>query len=338
MNEVKVAIIGFGGIARAHYAGYEVLKKENAPVKLVALCDINEKQFHEQVSINISTGDGTVDSKLHTYTSVDELIEKEDFDMADICLPSFLHKEYAIKLMRAGKHVLSEKPMALSTEQCEEMIKVSKETGKRFMIGQCLRFNNVYSYLKDCVEDGRFGKAKHVFMERLSAQPRWGFEQWFCNTERSGGCILDMHIHDVDMARYLFGEPNAVSCWTRDGDTLWAVENTRMYFDDVMVVINGSWDESRSCKFRSTFRVRFEKATVTNDERGFTVYPDEGEPYAVTVPSTNHMAEEIRFLADLILNPDKENVKNPPESACATVGVIEKLRESSAKNGEIIKM
>jgi hypothetical protein len=50
------------------------------------------------------------------------------------------------------------------------------------------------------------------------------------------------------------------------------------------------------------------------------------------------MAEEIRFLADLILNPEKENVKNPPESACATVGVIEKLRESSAKNGEIIKM
>ena len=338
MKEVKVAIVGFGGIARAHYAGYEVLKKENAPVKLVALCDIDPNKFTEQVSINISTGDSTVDGELHTYTSVDDLIANEDFDMADICLPSFLHKEYAVKLMKAGKHVLSEKPMALSVEQCEEMLKAAEESGKRFMIGQCLRFNSAYSYLKDCVESGRFGKAKHLFMERLSAQPKWGFEKWFANTERSGGCILDMHIHDVDMARYLFGEPSAVSCWTRDAETRWAVENTRMYFDDVMVVINGSWDESRSCKFRSAFRARFEKATVAWEGGKVKVYPDEGEPYEPEITPTNHMAEEIRFISELILDPDKKNEKNPPSSACATVRVIEKLRESAARNGEIVKI
>ena len=95
MKEVKVAIIGFGGIARAHYAGYQVLKKENAPIKLVALCDVDPSKFTDNVNINISTGDQSVDGSLHTYTSVDELLANEDFDMADICLPSFLHMEYA---------------------------------------------------------------------------------------------------------------------------------------------------------------------------------------------------------------------------------------------------
>lgn len=338
MDFVKVAIIGFGGIARAHNAGYKLLAKEGAPVKLVAVCDIDLSAFNSQLSINIDTGDGGLMSDIHTYTSVDELIEKEDFDMADICLPSFLHKEFAVKLLKAGKHVLSEKPMALSSEQCEEMLKAQAETGKRFMIGQCLRFNSVYSYLKDCVESGVFGKAKHLFMERLSAQPRWGFEHWFENTERCGGCILDMHIHDVDMARYLFGEPKAVSSWTLDADVKWAVENTRLYYDDVMVVINGSWDESRSTKFKSPFRARFEKASVIYENGVLTVYPDEGEPFKPELPETNHMAEEIRFLAGLILDPDARNEKNPPESACATVKLIEKLRESAAKNGEIVTL
>ena len=338
MKEIKVAIIGFGGIARAHYAGYEVLKKENAPIRLVALCDVNPEQFTKKVSINIATGDGTIDKSLHTYTSVDELIANEDFDMADICLPTFLHKEYAIKLMKAGKHVLSEKPMALSAEQCEEMLKVAKESGKRFMIGQCLRFNSAYGYLKNCVDSGCFGKAKHVFMERISAPPEWGFEGWFTDTERCGGCILDMHIHDVDMARYLFGEPNAVSCWTRDSKTRWAVENTRMYFDDVMVVINGSWDEGRSYKFRSAFRAKFEKATVVSEDGKVTVYPDEGEQYEPEIKETDHLAEEIRFISELILDPEKKNEKNTPESACATVRVIEKLRESAERNGEIVNI
>ena len=105
-----------------------------------------------------------------------------------------------------------------------------------------------------------------------------------------------------------------------------------------MVVINGSWDESSSCKFRSAFRARFEKATVTWEGGKVKVYPEVGEPYEPEIKATNHMAEEIRFISELILDPDKKNGKNPPESACATVRIIEKLRESAARNGETVKV
>ena len=339
MKEVKVAIIGFGGIARSHYKGYQILESENEPIKIVAVCDINPNQFTAIVNINNATDEGGLSSSIKTYTSVDELIANEEFDMADICLPSYLHKEYAIKLMEAGKHVLSEKPMALSSEDCDEMLAASKRTGCKLMIGQCLRFASSYLFLKKCIDEGTYGNVKHTFMHRLSAQPRWGFEHWFEKTEKCGGCILDMHIHDVDMARFLFGEPEAVSTVSLDGETRWQVSNTRLFYKDNLVVINGSWGEANTVKFSSGFRVRFETASVVADQSGkIVIYPDEGEPYSPELPKTNYMAEEIRTFAKTILDENFKNVNNPPESARETVRLVERLRESAAKNGEVVKL
>ena len=77
MKEVRVAIVGFGGIARAHYAGYIRLKNENAPVRLVAVCDVNPDQFSSNVKINIAGEQNSLDPSIHTYTDVDSLIENE---------------------------------------------------------------------------------------------------------------------------------------------------------------------------------------------------------------------------------------------------------------------
>lgn len=338
MKEVRAAIIGFGGIARSHLRGYQILAGENEAVKLVAVCDINPNQFTALVNINNATDAGGLSSDVHTYTSVDELIANEDFDMADICLPSYLHKEYAIKLMEAGKHVLSEKPMALSSADCDEMLAAAKRTGRKLMIGQCLRFASSYLFLKKCIDENTFGKVMHMFMHRLSAQPRWGFERWFEDTEKSGGCILDMHVHDVDMARFLLGEPEAVSTVALDGDVRWQVENTRLLYKDALVVINGSWGEAATVKFSSGFRVRFENASVVADQSGkVTVYPNEGEIYSPELPRTNYMAEEIRAFAKSVLDDSYVNVNNPPESARETVRLVEKLRESAAQNGALVK-
>lgn len=338
MNEVKVAIIGFGGIARAHYNGYKILKKDQAPVRLVAVCDIDPAKFESDVKINISSEDKGLSSDIARYTSVDELIANEDFDMADICLPSFLHKEYTVKLLKAGKHVLCEKPMALTGEQCEEMIAASKESGKKLMIGQCLRFSSTYSFLKDIVDSGKYGKMRHLFMDRRSAQPIWGFEHWFEDTERCGGCILDMHIHDVDMARYLLGEPKAVSALAYDTVVRWAVENTRLYYDGTMVVINGSWDESATSSFYSGYRARFDDATVICDNGVITVYPENGEVFKPEIKTVDYMAEEIRFFAGTILDESIKNEKNPPNSAAASVKLVEKLRESADAGGAVVTL
>lgn len=339
MRSVKAAIIGFGGIARSHSTGYKTLTEEGIPVRLVAVCDILPAQFTSELSINIETGSALLPKDIHTYTSVDKLIANEDFDMADICLPTYLHAEYAVKLLRAGKHVLSEKPMALTTEQCDAMLAVARETGKKLMIGQCLRFGAAYRYLKECAEDGRHGALRHLFMERRCAQPRWGYEHWFEDTEKSGGCILDMHIHDVDMARFLLGEPQAVSTVSLDRDVRWQVENTRLYYEGMLVVIDASWDEAATTPFRSGYRARFENATLISDGHTVTLYPDVGKVLEVALPNNNpYITEELRAFVGDLLADRLDNPENSAESARDTVRLIEALRVSAAHGGEIIKL
>ena len=88
---IRVAMIGFGGIAKSHKRGYEKLEKAGEPVKLVAICDINPEQFTKAQAINLE-GNPKYDLSDQTlYTDLDEMIAKEEFDMVDICLPSFLH-------------------------------------------------------------------------------------------------------------------------------------------------------------------------------------------------------------------------------------------------------
>ena len=219
IKEIKVAIVGFGGISRAHNKGYELLRSEGVPVRVTAVCDKDETRFTTAADINLNKDTTTIPSDAELYTDIDELIKNGDFDMVDICLPTYLHKEVACKMMRAGKHVLSEKPMALNSDECAEMLNVYRETGIKLMIAQCLRFGHAYLFLKECIDTGKFGRLKNLYMARLSKYPIWGADHWFESTELSGGCILDTHIHDIDMARFLLSEPEYVSTVSYDGIT-----------------------------------------------------------------------------------------------------------------------
>lgn len=333
---IKSAMIGFGGIAKSHKHAYDELTRSGFPIKLVAICDINPEQFRKAQAINLEGNPKFDLSGQKLYTDLEEMIKNEEFDMVDICLPSYLHKEYTLKMLRIGKHVFCEKPMALSSADCAEMIDTARECGKKLMIGQCLRFEPLYLFLKDAIINNTYGRVKNAFFERLSSSPRWGFDGWYKDTARSGGAIMDLHIHDVDMVRFLFGEPEAVSAVSYDTRSRWTVVNSRfIYNDDKIIVANASWDEAASTKFQMTYRVRFEKATVKLEDGKIAVYPDEGTPYDAELPRANRMAEEIKALASSILE-GSENTVNPPESAMATVKLVEKLRESAEGRGTIV--
>lgn len=338
MEKVKVCLLGFGGIARSHFKSYLKLAQRNAPVELVAICDIDPEQFRKGVSMNLGGSAAESLDAYNLYTDAVEMVEKERPDVVDICLPSYLHCEYSVKMMRMGCHVLSEKPMGLSFAQCQEMIDVSKETGKHLMVGQCLRFDPTYNFLKDRLADGAFGPLHYAYFERLSALPLWGFENWFRDSDRSGGCILDMHIHDVDMVRYLFGEPEYVSAVATDGQCRWQVVNSRFDFGDGrLIVADGSWDESKTTKFHAGYRVRFANAEVFCDGVKVTVRPDEGEEYMADLPPSTRMADEIECLALTVLGRSEDRRISAVEAA-KTVALVEKLRESAANRGTPVKV
>ena len=336
MKEVKVGILGFGGIARAHKAGYDLLAKEGAPIRLVALCDIDEKQFQKALEINIEAENASAADALRLYTDLDEMLEQEDLDAVDVCLPTYLHKEYVLKLLAAGYHVQSEKPMALSSDDCAQMCAAAKKAGKYLLIGQCLRYSADYLALKEIIDSGKYGKVLSMEMERLSSLPLWGFEHWFQDEKRSGGVMLDMGIHDTDMVRFLFGEPEEVSAVAIDGKTPKEWAQCRFFYPDGKIVSTvSSWAEASGFRFEASFRATLERATIVYRGGPIRVFAD-GECFSPSYEPKNIYGEESRALAELILSGG-ENLRNSPESAANTVALVEALKKSADQNGKPVK-
>lgn len=196
---MKAAIIGNGFIGNAHRAAFAMFKEEGVDIELVAICDIRPEMLKKNNGERL-------------YTSVDEMLEAEkELDFVCLCIPTYLHAEYSIKLMRAGLNVLCEKPMALNAEDCDRMMACAKETGKRLMIAQCSRFGKDMIIMKKFIEEGSFGKPVSAFFTAADGKPTWGFENWFANKDLSGSCMLDLQAHTIDLINWYFGVPDATS-------------------------------------------------------------------------------------------------------------------------------
>lgn len=300
-------------------------------VKFVAVCDIREEAFSSSVATNIDSAAMELGA-YNCYTDIEEMLAKEKIDFLDICVPSFLHCKIAVEMLERGYNVLCEKPMALSGEDCEKMLEAEKSSGKHFMIAQCLRFFKEYVYLKECIDDGRYGKVLGAFFERNSAQPTWGWENWFMDYERCGGAIMDIHIHDIDVVRYLFGEPEAVSCRAKDCKTRYDIVQTALYYGDIPVTANGCWTAGK-IRFSASYKVDFEKATVVCEGGVVTVYPEEGEAFTPQLSGHDGYTEEISYFCDVV-DGKIQNTRNPASSAAKSVKLIEAMKQSSDKHGE----
>lgn len=331
---IKAGIIGFGGIAQAHKRAYKQLHANGIPVKLSAICDIEPEKFTGKSRINLvdKTGDETGTMNAAFYTDADEMCAKEKLDMIDICLPTPLHAPMAIKMLEKGYHVLSEKPMAINYEECLRMLDSAEKTGRQLMIGQCLRFYPQYRFLKEVIDTGKYGTVISAFFERLSHPPVWGWKNWFMDESKSGGCILDLHIHDIDMARYLFGEPEEVACTARKVYSGCDTVHTRLFYRDKMVAATGDWALASSFPFKHSYRINLEKASIVFENNIVTVFENDGTAYHPELAGTDGITNEISYFVEIIKS-NRKNILNPAESAATTVKLIETMKRSAAMNG-----
>ena len=184
MSKLKCGIIGFGGLGKIHY--FNLVKNEN--VEIVALCDVEEKQFTEAKDTNQGKGEAPLDvSMYHLYSDAEEMLEKENLDLVVVALPTYLHAKYSIMALNKGAHVFCEKPMARTVEECQEMIKAAKANNRQLAIGQCVRFHKVFEYIKEAYEDGKYGKLVRLELCRYGCTPVWGWDNWYMDFEKSGG-------------------------------------------------------------------------------------------------------------------------------------------------------
>jgi len=194
---VKVGIIGSGLIARlAHAPGYKA-----AGAEIVATADLVESR-----AIQLAT-DFDIPN---TYTDYHELLARPDIDAVSVCVPNHLHREITVAALKAGKHVLCEKPMSVTVEDAQAMLQASKETGKILMLGFNNRFRSDVQRLKKFIDEGQLGDiyyAKTGYIRRRGTPFGW----FTVKEESGGGPVIDLGVHVIDMTRYLMGNPRPVS-------------------------------------------------------------------------------------------------------------------------------
>ena len=195
MTEIRVGIIGCGGIASSTHAP-NYLKVPG--VTLVACADVDlsrAKAFAKRFNIP------------SYYQDYREMLDKESLDAVSVCTPNRFHKDPAVAAMKAGAHVLVEKPMAATLSDAVEMWRVSKETGRVLIVGFQSRFNPAVVTLRDIVSSGELGS---VYYARALHLRRWGIPSspTFIDADLSGGgALADIGCYAVDTAMYVLGFP-----------------------------------------------------------------------------------------------------------------------------------
>ena len=241
---VKVAILGCGTMGRAHLTGYAGMGN----VRVTALCDLEEKRARERKKL---CGNAAV------YTNFAELLKKADFDVLDICLPTYLHQEYAVRAMEAGKHVFCEKPVALTLEEAQCMIDTAKRCGVKFSVGHVLRFFPAYRKAAALVESGRIGTPRLIRTTRNQAFPGWSWEGWYEAYEKSGGPIVDLIIHDLDWILHYIGKAERVFAQSFNGKVR-GREHCMVILrlqNGCIAHVEGSWAYPAGTDFHTTLEV-----------------------------------------------------------------------------------
>lgn len=328
-KKIKCALIGYGGMGHFHAAQYAKQKY----VELVAVCDTDPAKFKEkEAAINLGSS-GKFEQDVQYFRSYEELISSVEFDMLDICLPCPLHAEYAIRAMRDGYHVLCEKPMARNGADAAKMISVSKKTGKKLMIAQCLRFDNKFRKLKEIYDSKIYGKLLRMDMRRNGSLPG---NAWYRDPAQSGGALLDLHLHDTDFIHYLLGAPEKVMTFGIERTTggIDDLVTNYIYKDGPKVSSEGSW--CRGTWYSNTVAV-FEKATVEFCKEGLLVAVVDQEKEIIKVKKTpNPYFNEIAYFAECIVK--KKDVEMcQPESTRLSI-LIAEAEESSARSGKIVSV
>jgi len=290
----RYAIIGPGGLGKLHLTNLARLGQERGgDIKLCAICGTTREAFQKSVQLNFGTVDiSVIDlTDCNFYQDYKEMIDTERPDFVVSATPTFLHEEIAVYALSKGIHIYSEKPMALTAEGCDKMVAEADKTGKLLVIGQSTRFTPAFIKLREYVQQKTFGKVCRFEFSRYSATPMWTWQNWILDPKQSGGCVLDMHIHDVDFVNWMFGKPQAVrSVGTENKVGLESVF-TQYVYEDFMGLGSADWSMPQKFPFTKRFMVNFEKATVEIANGKLVVDTDE-ETYEPELEN-----EEIHYRA-----------------------------------------
>lgn len=327
MTMLKVGICGYGGLGHVHAASLIEL----AGVEVVAVCDKRPEQLAATaVTTNLGTSGAALDlAACRTYTDFNTMLRREKLDALVTALPTDLHAKFAIQAMNRGIHVFSEKPMALTSRQCAAMIAARDRNHVQLQIGQCLRFWPEYQALRQAIQEQPYGKLQALTMTRVGGYAGWSAENWFNDHRRSGGAILDLHLHDVDWAQHALGMPLRLTASGTVGQTGATDDVTALWeYADCTVTLRGSW---KAQAFAMSFQAFFETATLE-----YGLHPDPAlrlrranaaTDERVPVRAESAYVAELRYFFDCVRGR-QQNTLCTAESTAESVRLVELERRA----------
>jgi predicted dehydrogenase len=328
---LKIGIVGLGFMGKMHFRCY----KSHKNIEVVAICDADLKQLKDTSGVkgNISGAEEKLDlSNISLYSDLSKMLAEEKLDAVSIASPTFLHATHSIEALEAGLHVLCEKPMALNSADCLKMSAAAKHSGKILQVGHCIRFWPEYVQAKEIIDSQKYGNVLAATFQRLSLTPTWSWDNWFLDGNRSGGAMLDLHIHDADYVQYVFGTPKAVFSQgvlgpSQDYDHC---HTQYLYDNESVITAEGGWIMSPGFGFEMSFKIMLEEATLiysSAQEATFRIYPKDGEMVKPDIPEGDGYSFEIKHFVENISGKKVPSVITPEQSA-DSVKIIEAEKES----------
>jgi predicted dehydrogenase len=325
---IRIGIVGLGFMGWIHWLAYQKLRG----VRVAAVCDRKPGRLTGDwrgVRGNFGPRGRRVDlAGAATYLDWRELVRDPQVDLVDITLPTAMHAELANAALAAGKHVLCEKPMALSLNDCQRMTAAAKKAGSRepgamskqnsllraprsmLFIAQVLPFFPEYAWALKTIRSGKYGRLRGGSFKRVICDPTWIENYW--SAQHVGGPMLDLHVHDAHFIRLLFGPPTSVAAHGRRRGGMPEYWHAQFGFADRDVVVQSTCgvigQTGRS--FNHGFEIQLECATLAFE-------------YAV-------IGGRGRYLCEPMLLDEHGRVRRPrlPE-ADPLVAFVAELREAA---------
>lgn len=345
---INIGVIGLGMMGSTHLGVYG--KRED--VNVVAISDKSADLLHGRAKAtgNIegqAQGAGDL-SSANRYDEGMDLIADEAVQVVDICLPTPLHLQYAEAALKAGKHVMVEKPLARTAADALKLAKAAEGAPGSAMVGMCMRFWPQWAWLKEAIDQGRYGPVRSAHFRRVAQHPGGRF---YFDGDACGGALLDLHIHDTDFVHYCFGRPQAVftrgySKITTQPDhvlTQYLYDSPRGADGSAIISAEGGWAMADGFGFKMQYTVNFERATAMFDiggvdggEAQLVLIEGGNQPAPVQVPGGMGYEHEIAYFLDCIRDgrqPETVTVRD----AAVSVQIAE-AEKASIEAGGIAKV
>lgn len=277
---IKVGLAGVGFMGWIHYLAYQ--RSRHATLTAFASRD-PEKRSGDWRSIqgNFGPPGEIIDvAPLKVYRDLEELVQDPTIDVVDLCLPPHLHHHAALLALQHGKHVFCEKPLALNAQECDEILNAARQANKLVMVAQVLPYMGPYRYALELVQSKRLGAPRGGYFKRVISNPDWIPD--FYQSDRVGGPMVDLHVHDAHFIQLVFGKPTSVRASGWQQQDVIKLAQALYFFPDPSIAVSATCGviDQAGRPFTHGFELYLEKGTIQFE---FAAVNDQAESMPIKV-------------------------------------------------------